>query len=206
MKDADAAATTVAVARAAGNGAPERLWLCHHDWRVVAAWRDEFPDVKLVDSTRLRSMKDGPERRAAALAGAGIDAVNLHHTDWTGGLTTLFHRFGVLTFGWDAQYARILDELFDMGIDAVYSDHTDLMVEALAWRGSSGAAWRRYDGSGDSRTPNRVALRRRRSSWVARRGRRRGRRSSSRVSARTCCWRWSRGDCHPARTPSPGGP
>ena len=27
---------------------------------------------------------------------AGIDAVNLHHTDWTGGLTTLFHRFGVL--------------------------------------------------------------------------------------------------------------
>jgi glycerophosphoryl diester phosphodiesterase len=132
VKDADAAATTVAVARAAGNGAPERLWLCHHDWRVVAAWRDEFPDVKLVDSTRLRSMKDGPERRASALAAAGIDAVNLHHTDWTGGLTTLFHRFGVLTFGWDAQYARILDELFDMGIDAVYSDHTDLMVEALA--------------------------------------------------------------------------
>jgi glycerophosphoryl diester phosphodiesterase len=132
VKDVDAAATTVAVARAAGDGASERLWLCHHDWRVVAAWRNEFPDVKLVDSTRLRSMKEGPERRAAALAAAGIDAVNLHHTDWTGGLTTLFHRFGVLTFGWDAQYARIIDELFDMGIDAVYSDHTDVIVEALA--------------------------------------------------------------------------
>jgi len=132
VKDPAAAASTVAVARAAGSDAPARLWLCHHDWRVVAAWRNEFSDVKLVDSTRLRSMKDGPERRAATLAAAGIDAVNLHHTDWTGGLTTLFHRFGVLTFGWDAQYARILDELFDIGIDAVYSDHTDVMAEALA--------------------------------------------------------------------------
>jgi glycerophosphoryl diester phosphodiesterase len=132
VKDASAAAATVAVARAAGGGATDRLWLCHHDWRVVAAWRHEFPDVKLVDSTRLRSMKSGPERRAAALSHAGIDAVNLHHTDWTGGLTTLFHRFDVLTFGWDAQHTRILDELFDIGIDAVYSDHTDVMVEALA--------------------------------------------------------------------------
>ena len=60
-------------------------------------------------------MKEGPERRAAALADAGIDAVNLHHTDWTGGLTTLFHRFEVLAFGWDAQHARILDELLDSG-------------------------------------------------------------------------------------------
>ena len=69
--------------------------------------------------------------------------MNLHHTDWTGGLTTLFHRFGVLAFGWDAQHTRILDELFDIGIDAVYSDHTDVMVEALAHasdRGSGGTA------------------------------------------------------------------
>jgi glycerophosphoryl diester phosphodiesterase len=132
VKDPTAAEPTVAVARAAGDGAPGRLWLCHHDWRVVTEWRRQFPDVRLVDSTRLRWMKEGPERRAAALADAGIDAVNLHHTDWTGGLTTLFHRFEVLTFGWDAQHARILDELFDIGIDAVYSDHTDIMMEALA--------------------------------------------------------------------------
>ena len=76
-------------------------------------------------------MKEGPERRAAALADAGIDAVNLHHTDWTGGLTTLFHRFEVLAFGWDAQHTRIIEELLDIGIDAVYSDHTDKLVEAL---------------------------------------------------------------------------
>src|SRR5437773_472664 len=83
-----------AIARAAG--AAPRLWLCHPDWTVVAAWRERFDDVKLVDSTRLRAMRSGPERRAAELAAAGVDAVNLHHTDWTGGLSTLFHRFGVL--------------------------------------------------------------------------------------------------------------
>ncbi|HEY2812203.1 MAG TPA: glycerophosphodiester phosphodiesterase [Acidimicrobiales bacterium] len=131
VKDPAAAAATVAVARAAGGAAPERLWMCHHDWRLVESWRAEFPDVRLVDSTRLRWMKEGPERRAAALANAGIDAVNLHHTDWTGGLTTLFHRFSVLTFGWDAQHRRILEELLDIGIDAVYSDHSDTMMDVL---------------------------------------------------------------------------
>ena len=44
----------------------------------------------------------------------------------------LFHRFGVQAFGWDAQYDRILDELLDAGIDAVYSDHVGRMMSAIA--------------------------------------------------------------------------
>jgi glycerophosphoryl diester phosphodiesterase len=88
--------------------------------------------VKLVDSTRMRHMKDGPERRAAALRAATIDAVNLHHTDWTGGSVTLFHRFGLHAFAWDCQQERVLGEMLDAGIDAVYSDHVDRMVAALA--------------------------------------------------------------------------
>jgi glycerophosphoryl diester phosphodiesterase len=98
----------------------------------VAEWRSRSADVRLVDSTFLGHMPEGPEQRAAALADAGIDAVNLHHTEWSGGLTALFHRFEVLCFGWDAQHARILDDLLDSGVDAVYSDHVDRMVEALA--------------------------------------------------------------------------
>ena len=130
VKDPAALDATVAAARAAG--AADRLWLCHHDWRQVAAWRATNPDVHLVDSTRLRAMKDGPERRASQLADAGIDAVNLHESDWTGGLTTLFHRFGIICFGWDAQLDRVLAQLLDAGIDGVYSDHVDRMVESLA--------------------------------------------------------------------------
>lgn len=131
VKDRDAFDRTVAVARAAGDGALDRLWLCHHRWEQVAEWRRACPEVHLVDSTFLGYMRDGPEQRAAALADAGVDAVNLHHTEWSGGLTSLFHRFGVLCFGWDAQHARILDGLLEIGIDAVYSDHVDRMVDAL---------------------------------------------------------------------------
>lgn len=136
VKDPMAFAAVVAVARAAGPEAPEHLWLCHPEWQQVAEWRSSpegrSSGIHLVDSTRLKRMTDGPERRAATLANAGIDAVNLHYLDWTGGLATLFHRFEVLAFAWDAQLPRVLGELLDLGIDAVYSDHVDRMVAALA--------------------------------------------------------------------------
>ncbi|HEX3623617.1 MAG TPA: glycerophosphodiester phosphodiesterase [Acidimicrobiales bacterium] len=131
VKDPAAAPAVAAVARAAGGGAPERLWLCHPDWELLASWREELADVRLVDSTKLRDMRRGPERRAAQLSAAGIDAVNMHYADWTGGLTTLFHRFGRLAFGWDAQHERVLRSLVRMGIDGVYSDHVDRMVDVI---------------------------------------------------------------------------
>ncbi len=129
VKDPAAFDRVVAVSREAGG--LERLWLCHHRWEQVATWRVACPGVRLVDSTFLGHMPDGPERRAAELAEAGVDAVNLHHSEWTGGLAALFHRFEVLCFGWDAQHDRILDGLLDAGLDAVYSDHVDRMVDAL---------------------------------------------------------------------------
>jgi glycerophosphoryl diester phosphodiesterase len=132
VKDGDAAAATVAVARAAGAGVLPRLWLCHPDWELVRTWRSLADDVRLVDSTRLKRIKEGPERRAADLADAGVDAINLHHSDWSLGLTTLFHRFELHCFGWDAQFERVLAALLRMGMDGVYSDHVDRMVDALA--------------------------------------------------------------------------
>lgn len=133
VRDPSVAPAVVAVARQAGGGALGRLWLCAPDLGG-AAWRSLSDDVHLVESTRLRAIREGPERRAAALADAGIDAINLRFSDWTGGLTTLFHRFGRYAFGWDAQHPRQLDHLLGMGIDAVYSDHVDRMVAALAAR------------------------------------------------------------------------
>jgi glycerophosphoryl diester phosphodiesterase len=132
VKDGRAADAVVAVAGGAGGDAVTKLWLCHHDWRQAAAWRRLSDDVGLVDSTRLRRIKEGPERRAAVLADVGVNAINLHASDWTGGLTTLFHRFERLAFAWDAQFERVLRSMLDMGCDAVYSDHVDRMVAALA--------------------------------------------------------------------------
>jgi len=131
VKDPDAAGPVVDVARAAGGGAEENLWLCHHDWRLAATWRPLSDGVRLVDSTRLRYMKAGPERRAADLAAAGIDAVNLHHADWTVGLTTLFHRFERHVLAWDCQFARVVVAMLANGVDGVYSDHVDEMMAAI---------------------------------------------------------------------------
>ena len=108
-----------------------RLYLCHHDWKRLAEWRSIDPHVRLIDSTSLKEMEDGPERRAFQLSEAGIDGVNLHRNEWTGGMATLFHRFDRLCFGWDAQHARILNDLLRMGLDGVYSDHVDIMMETM---------------------------------------------------------------------------
>ncbi|MBV8297191.1 MAG: glycerophosphodiester phosphodiesterase [Acidimicrobiia bacterium] len=132
LKDPSAAGATLAVVRAAG--AADRLWLCHPDRELLASLRAEAGDARLVHSTRLRNMPHGPERLAAQLADDGIDVVNLHRSDWTGGLTTLFHRFNRLTFAWAAQHERMLVDLLDMGIDGVYSDHVDRMMDAVRAR------------------------------------------------------------------------
>jgi glycerophosphoryl diester phosphodiesterase len=132
LKDMAAADATLAVARAAGGAG--RLWLCHADREVLVALRDIAGDTHLVHSTRLKRMPHGPERLGAHLANDGIEVVNLPRSDWSGGLTTLFHRFGRLTFGWGAQHERMILELLDMGIDAVYSDHVDRMMDALKQR------------------------------------------------------------------------
>lgn len=133
VKDPAAAGAVVDAARQAG--AESRLWLCHPEWRAVAEWRKLTSTARLVDSTRRRHMKEGVERRAASLADAGIDAVNMHHTDWTAGFVTLFHRFERTTMAWDCQHPHILVEVLQMGIDAVFSDHVDRMVDAIAFVG-----------------------------------------------------------------------
>lgn len=130
VKDPNALIPLVEQARDVDPDVESRLWLCHHDWRVVASWRS-LTTARLVDSTRLARLDGGPERRAVTLREHGIDAVNMHHTDWTGGLVTLFHRFDLFAFGWDLQHDHFLTECLRMGLDAVYSDWTDKMMDAI---------------------------------------------------------------------------
>jgi len=135
LKDGAAVEAVIAVVRTGAPALLPRLWLCHPDWRQIASWRSLDGDVKLVDSTRLARMKEGPERRAAALMEARIDAVNMHHTDWSGGLTTLFHRFGRFALAWDLQHDRVLRNVLRMGVDGVFSDWVDRMVDAMRAEG-----------------------------------------------------------------------
>lgn len=132
VADRETAAAGVAAAREAGDGAEDRLWLYAADAGQAASWRGLSDHVRLVEVTRLRRIDTGPERRAAALAEAGIDAVHLPESDWRAGLTTLFHRFGRLALAGGAPHRRQLDALLAMGVDAVSSEHPDRVAEALA--------------------------------------------------------------------------
>lgn len=130
IKDHAVAAEVVACARDVG--AEDRLWLCHPDRQLVSSWRELSSNVNLVESTRASKFVGSPELHIAQSADLGIDVINLHHSDWSGGSVAMAHRFGLLAFGWDAQFDRILDELLDCGIDGVYSDHVDTMMVSIA--------------------------------------------------------------------------
>lgn len=129
LKDDTAAEAVVDVLRSAGGDCIHRAWVCHHRVDVIEEIRRRHDDVRLVDSTRLERIPEGPERRAARLASSGIDAVNLRGPDWNGGLVTLFHRFGRMAFSWDLQFEHVLRPALRMGLDGVFSDHVDRMVD-----------------------------------------------------------------------------
>ncbi len=113
-----------------GSGSASRAGARH---RVAArARRADLHPGELLQTTRFDRIKEPLERRAEQLSRHGIDGINLHRTDWNGGLIALFHRFGLFTFGWDLQHEHELRPALRMGLDAVYSDHVDVMVDAFA--------------------------------------------------------------------------
>jgi glycerophosphoryl diester phosphodiesterase len=129
VKSPDAASGLVEVARR--YDAVERLWVCSPDLEVLQPLRAE-PRVKLVHSSHRRAIAAPLERHAFDLAEIGIDAMNMHHTEWTAGLVSLFHRFGIRAFAWDVQEVRQLRAVLRMDIDAVYCDRPDRMVATVA--------------------------------------------------------------------------
>jgi glycerophosphoryl diester phosphodiesterase len=122
------------VARAAG--APERLWICSPDLDALRALRDPLDDVRLVHSPGYGGVAPANfERHCADLAAAGVDALNLHHADWTLGTVTLAHRFELRAFAWDTQETRHILAMLRHGVDGVYCDRVDRMVAAVGeWR------------------------------------------------------------------------
>ncbi len=133
VKHDPAAGEVLRVARAAG--AVRRLWLCHWNWKALIPWREASGEVRLVDSTSIRHMRTPPAERAKRMQALGIDALNLHHREWSRELVEVLHARGRLGFAWDLQEAGDLEAALSLGVDAVYSDWVDRMLAALAERG-----------------------------------------------------------------------
>jgi glycerophosphoryl diester phosphodiesterase len=127
-----AATVAIGIAVAASGFDPANLWLCSPSLDVLEMCAASAPGAHLVHSTRLSRLGTSLELHCARLAAGGIDTVNLHHTEWTGGQAVLCHRFGLNAFGWDLQHEDPMTNALRMGLDGVYSDRVDMMVEAYA--------------------------------------------------------------------------
>jgi glycerophosphoryl diester phosphodiesterase len=131
VKEHPAAGPVIEVAAGFGADVLKRLWLCSPDVSLLEALRPDHPDVRLVHSARRHKIAVPIERHAADLRALGIDAMNMHHTDWTKGLVALFHRFDVRAFAWDVQETRYLRAVLGMGMDGIYCDRVDRMMAAV---------------------------------------------------------------------------
>ncbi len=127
----DPAAMNAVATTAERYGALDRLWPCTPDQTAALEWAVAYPGCNVVHSTRRRALRRQEEAHAARMLAGGVRAVNLHHSDWTAGLVSLYHRFGLLCFGWDVQFPRVVDGLLAMGIDGLYSDHVDMLMDHL---------------------------------------------------------------------------
>lgn len=129
LKEPDVTGPLLAVARDAG--AVGRLWLCARDLPDLEAARRADADVRLVHSMGRRAYGDALEGHANTLARTGIAALNLRETEWSLGLVTLAHRFGLQAFAWDVQEYRRIRAVLEMGVDGIYSDHVERMLAAV---------------------------------------------------------------------------
>jgi glycerophosphoryl diester phosphodiesterase len=111
------------------HGATTNLWIV----APVAATLRELTAANRAVTVRGNLLRS--RRRAAALAEAkdhGADAVNARWMWWTPSIVAEVHRLGMLAFGYDAQRRASLDRSVRIGLDGVFSDHVDRMIEALA--------------------------------------------------------------------------
>lgn len=129
IKDINSFDAVVNVIQAYGD--LNKTWICHPDINQLIYWKEMHPTIKLVHSTRLKALSNGPERHAAQLRELGIATINMPFTDWNGGLVALFHRFNILCFGWNLQFPEVILTGLRMGLDAIYSDWPDRASDAL---------------------------------------------------------------------------
>lgn len=129
IKDINSMGAVVDTMKESGN--PKKTWLCHPDLAFLEQWVGRVGGANLVHSTRLKAMLKGPERHAATLRDLGISTVNMPFDDWNGGLVALFHRFGILCFGWNLQYPEVLTTGLRMGLDGIFSDWPDRASDAM---------------------------------------------------------------------------
>ena len=125
VKDDDSFEAVISEIRSVHGAHSPFIYLCHPDIDVLENQRRKSQGISLVSSTRLSKLKKGPEMHAAHMRDLGVEVMNMHHTDWNGGLVALFQRFDLQCFAWDCQFARNIRDMSKIGINGIFSDWPD---------------------------------------------------------------------------------
>jgi glycerophosphoryl diester phosphodiesterase len=111
-------------------GAFDRLWLTYWRLPTLIAWRRQWPAVHLVYPSiplRFRAATQLADR----LAAADVDVLNVHHRFCRPRLITYAHCLNIRVFAWGIRSARPLQRVVQLGVDGVYCDNVNTMLDVL---------------------------------------------------------------------------
>lgn len=126
-------AVEAAVRLAGERGAVDRLWLNYWNLPVLETWRHRWPQLHLVYPT-LPLLPGRAARLITQLADLRIDALNVPHRFCTKSLIERAHRHGLAIFAWGIHRGRALERVIARGVDGVYCDDVEDMVNVIATR------------------------------------------------------------------------
>lgn len=132
LKDPEAFGPLLKVTSAQGVQAVERLWICDRSIDRCMRMAHEEPAINVVASLRAVDVRGRTSDVVQRLAGNEIRSLNLRGPNWTRTLVDRCHDAGMLAFSWGLQSRHALRRALQLGVDAVYSDHVDVMCSVLS--------------------------------------------------------------------------
>lgn len=117
--------------------AVDRLWLTYWHLSSLETWRQRWPDAHLVYPT-MPLRPGGVIRLLDRLVEQQVTALNIHHRFCTARLVEQAHSRGLLIFAWGVRTRQPLARLMAHGIDGLFCDDVEGMVEVLGPSRSAG--------------------------------------------------------------------
>lgn len=111
-------------------GAADRLWLTYWHLTWLEMWRGRWPKVQIVYAT-LPVLPRGRNALMERVSNAGVDALNVHHRFCTASLVRSVQAQGLMVFAWGIKRDSALQRVMGHGVDGVYCDNVQSMVDVL---------------------------------------------------------------------------
>lgn len=132
LEVADEATALAVLAEVGSTDRGGRLWLRSPDRDMLFKIRAAAPGVRLVHDLARRAYGDTLERHLADLAAGALDGLSMRAGEWSLGLTSLVHRFGLLAYGSEAREERNLRNLVAASVDAIASTEVGRLVAIVS--------------------------------------------------------------------------